>query len=74
MTKRPQTNQEPLPRYARPKGTAEFLEVARSTLWQWSKTRPNFPKPIKAGPKTTLFDLDAIQLFLDGENAQRGQK
>ena len=50
--------------YARPKQTAQHLRISTSTLWLWSKTRADFPKPIKAGLRTTLFDLTAINDWL----------
>jgi hypothetical protein len=30
----------------------------------WVKTWPGFPKPLKAGQRVTLFDLNAIEAFL----------
>lgn len=51
-------------RYVRAKEAAEYLKIAKSTLWHWSKTRTDFPKPIRAGERVTLFDLDAIEAFL----------
>ena len=56
--------------YARASGTCEHFKIARSTLWQWVKSRPGFPKPLKAGQRVTLFDLDAIDAFLQS-NADR---
>lgn len=51
-------------RFARAKATCDHFQIARSTLWLWAKTRPGFPKPLKAGEKVTLFDLPAIEEFL----------
>jgi predicted DNA-binding transcriptional regulator AlpA len=51
-------------RFARAKGACNHFQIARSTLWLWAKTRPGFPKPIKAGEKVTLFDIHAIEEFL----------
>ena len=58
------------PNYARARGASEHFQIARSTLWQWVKTRHGFPQPLKAGPKVTLFDLNAIEAYL---KAQAGQ-
>jgi predicted DNA-binding transcriptional regulator AlpA len=50
--------------YARAKQAAEHFKIARSTLWLWAKEIPEFPQPIKAGRRVTLFDLDAIDAFI----------
>jgi predicted DNA-binding transcriptional regulator AlpA len=55
------------PRYARPTATCEYLNIARATLWRWAKDREDFPKPIKAGARVTLFDLNAIDAYLAGK-------
>lgn len=59
-----QSPQHPEQRFARAKGVCQHFQIARSTLWLWVKTRPGFPKPLKAGEKVTLFDLRAIEDFL----------
>jgi len=33
----------------------------------WAKTRPGFPKPLKAGQKVTLFDIHAIEEYLKAD-------
>lgn len=58
---------EQKPIYARAKVACAYFQIARSTLWQWSKTREGFPKPLKAGEKVTLFDLNAIEAFLKAQ-------
>jgi predicted DNA-binding transcriptional regulator AlpA len=60
------------PKYARTSETCYYLKISRSTLWQWVKTRRNFPQPIMAGPRVRLFDLNAIEAFLSGANKQSG--
>lgn len=52
------------PRYLRARELCDYLQIAQSTLWVWVKNRPGFPSPIKAGPKVTLFDVQAIEAFL----------
>lgn len=37
------------PHYARAKAACAHYQVARSTLWQWTKSRHDFPQPLKAG-------------------------
>jgi predicted DNA-binding transcriptional regulator AlpA len=58
------TSDERRPLFARPKETCERYKIARATLWRWVKERRDFPKPIKAGARVTLFDLNAIDAFL----------
>ncbi len=53
--------------YARPKEACQHLKISPSTLWHWCKTRPDFPKPIKAGQRVTLFDLNAIDAWLQSQ-------
>lgn len=55
------------PRYARIKEASAHFSISRSTLWHWCKTRPDFPKPIKAGQRVTLFDLNAIDAWLQSQ-------
>jgi predicted DNA-binding transcriptional regulator AlpA len=58
------------PRFARAKAVCCHFQIARSTLWLWAKTRPGFPKPLKAGEKVTLFDIHAIEDYLKAEAAR----
>lgn len=60
------------PRFARAKTVCSHFQIARSTLWLWAKTRPDFPKPLKAGEKVTLFDIHAIEDYLKAEAARGG--
>ena len=60
------------PRFARAKAVCSHFQIARSTLWLWAKTRPGFPKPLKAGEKVTLFDIHAIEDYLKAEAARGG--
>lgn len=55
------------PHYARAKMACAHFQISRSTLWQWVKTRHGFPKPLKAGEKVTLFDINAIDAFLKAQ-------
>jgi predicted DNA-binding transcriptional regulator AlpA len=57
-----------VPHYARAKGAAAHFQIARSTLWLWAKTLEGFPQPIKAGCRVTLFDLNAIDAFIQSRN------
>jgi len=55
------------PNYARAKAASAHFQIARSTLWQWIKTRKGFPQPLKAGPKVSLHDLNAIDAYLKSD-------
>ena len=61
---------EKKPSYARAKVACAHFQIARSTLWQWTKTRNGFPQPFKAGEKVTLFDINAIDAFLKAQAAK----
>lgn len=52
------------PQYARARTASKHFNISESTLWLWAKTRPGFPQPLKAGPRTTLFEINAIDAFL----------
>jgi predicted DNA-binding transcriptional regulator AlpA len=58
------------PHYARAKVACAYFQIARSTLWQWVKSRQGFPQPLKAGEKVTLFDINAIDAFLKAQAAK----
>ena len=58
------------PRFARAKAVCNHFQIAKSTLWLWSKTRPGFPPPLKAGEKVTLFDIHAIEDYLHASAGQ----
>lgn len=55
------------PQYARAKAACAHFQIARSTLWQWIRTRKGFPQPLKAGTKVSLHDLNAIDAFLKSD-------
>ncbi len=56
----------PVQKYMRPAGVCETLKISKSTLWYWVATREDFPKPIKAGPRVTLFNVQALEKFISG--------
>ena len=45
----------PQGRAIRPAEASEKLGIGLSTLWLRAKNDPNFPKPFKLGPRTTIF-------------------
>lgn len=52
---------------------AAMLSVSRSTVWRWSKFKPEFPRPIKISTGVTAWKLDEIQAWLKGRD-QGGNK
>lgn len=68
----PGTDQEP--HYARAKAACAHFQIARSTLWAWIKTRHGFPQPLRAGPKVSLHDINAIDAFLKADAASTATK
>lgn len=52
---------------------AAMLSVSRSTVWRWSKFKPEFPRPIKISTGVTAWKLDEIQAWLGGRD-QGGSK
>lgn len=55
--------------HIRVKPLAERLSVSVATLWRWAKTRPDFPKPIKLGPNTTVWSLAAVDAWMTSQAA-----
>ncbi len=60
-------NQPQQPQWERARVICGEIKISNSTLWHWTKTRSDFPKPVKAGPRVTLFDLTAINQWLQNQ-------
>lgn len=60
-------------RFLRAKEAAAYFRISVSTLWQWSKERHDFPSPIRAGKKVTLWDVDAIEGFIRCADQERSR-
>ncbi len=58
------------PQFARTEETCRRYKIAPATLWRWIKTRNDFPRPLKAGPRVTLHNLDAIDAFIAAKARQ----
>lgn len=57
-------------RHARPARTAQYMGISLATLWRWSASRENFPKPRKIGPRATVWDLNEIDAWLDAQHSK----
>ena len=55
--------------YIRVGKLATLLGVSRATIYRWIHSNPNFPKPIKLGEKSTVFDSAEVQKFIDIQRA-----
>lgn len=52
----------------RPKHAAEFLGIARATLFRWCKERADFPKPRHLSARCTVFDKDELITWRDAQS------
>ena len=59
------TDQKPI--YARASSASKHFQIGRATLWQWVKSRHGFPQPLKASSRVTLFDIAAIERYLQAQ-------
>ena len=56
--------EQPLVYFLRLKQVKAHLGVSGSTVWGWSKSGKNgFPKPVKLGENTTVWEAAAIDRF-----------
>jgi predicted DNA-binding transcriptional regulator AlpA len=59
------------PQYLRPRHAARYFGIGVSTLWLWLKTRPDMPRAIRAGPRTTLIDVPATAAYLKAASEKK---
>ena len=55
---------EQAPQWERAQYICDLLKISPTTLWHWVKHRTDFPRPVKAGPRVTLFNVSAINAWL----------
>ena len=55
--------QEPAGPYLSDTAVAQRYAVSRPTIWRWTKSLANFPKPAKLSPGTTRWRLIDLQAF-----------
>jgi predicted DNA-binding transcriptional regulator AlpA len=53
-------------RLARPSAAARYLNVGRSTLYEWMRRRPGFPQVRHLSARVSLFDLDELDAYVFG--------
>jgi len=58
---------------ARPSQAAQILGIGESTLWRWAQQRPDFPKPRKLGPRTTVWDVPELIAWRDAQASKAAQ-
>ena len=56
-------DQKITPQVLRVAGVAKRFQIGISTVWMWSKTRPDFPKPRKLGGRVTVWDVSELDQF-----------
>jgi len=44
----------------------DLLAISRSTAWRRAKLEPDFPKPVKIGPKATRWRLGDLRRLAQG--------
>lgn len=59
------------PRYARDRQIAARYGVSRITIWRWAN-KGLIPKPRKAGPRCSLFDISATDAAVEKMLADGG--
>lgn len=71
LTQETKHSPQKIPAVMRPKAAAEYLGMGLSTVWRRAKEDPDFPKPVKLGPRTTCFYTTDIVSFLDRQQETR---
>lgn len=54
----------PSVRFVRPKDACRFLGITATTIWRWTRERPEFPKPIKLGTVVTVWSVAELEEFV----------
>ncbi|MEO8022100.1 AlpA family phage regulatory protein [Polaromonas sp.] len=47
-----------------------LMGVSANTIWRWAKTRPDFPRPIKLSPQTTVWKEADLIAWRDKQAAK----
>lgn len=68
-------NQNPIPStgFLRLPQVLALIPVGRSSWWRGCKTG-RYPKPVKLGPRTTVWRAEEIKAFIESaDNARQGE-
>src|SRR4051812_24943902 len=49
-----------------PKTVFAALDISESTGWEWVKSDPDFPRPIRKGERYTRFRLSEVRAYIAG--------
>ncbi|WP_338131918.1 MULTISPECIES: helix-turn-helix transcriptional regulator [Pantoea] len=55
--------------HARPRATAEFLQISTVTLWRWQKHNPAFPKSKRISPRVSVYDAQEIRQWVKDQSS-----
>lgn len=58
----------------RPKDAAERLGISLSSLYRWAKDRPDFPRIIKLGPRTSGWRVEDLDAWLSTQQKTEVQQ
>lgn len=47
---------------------AAILGICKTTVWAWSKSRPDFPKPRRDGARCTYWLCEEVEAYARGES------
>jgi len=50
---------------------ADRFDVSPNTIWRWTATNPEFPRPIKLGPGCTRWLLAELEAYEASREASR---
>ena len=59
----------PITGHARPRATADFLQISTVTLWRWEKNNPEFPKSIRISKRVSVYDAQEIRQRVKAQSA-----
>lgn len=62
------------PALLRPSAAARRLGISKSTLWRLVRNDPDFPRPIRLGPRTTALRLSDLDAWVDRRAADDAPK
>lgn len=67
-----QKDNQALPVYSRPAAGARMIGIGESSIWAKAKNDPTFPRPIKLGPRTTVFKTSELLAWAESRTTSKG--